>query len=414
MRDKDRNRNSDRMEELISIVVPVYNVEKYLGKCLDSILGQTYRNLEIIVVDDGSTDHSGSICDEYGKKDPRVAVIHQDNQGVSAARTSGIGKARGQYVGFVDGDDWIAEGMYQDLYRAMKSQNAEAAICQKNIYDDTTGGCYAESAVIDEGRYADCRHPDIRHHLFDQIGAEAGISLNLYDKLFARKLVLGNYDKVDRRLRYFEDITLALFCMLEADGIVIRNQAYYYYRQRKGSACHSTDQSYLEQLNIFYRLVYSKVSGFSEELLERLDLFFADRALYGLNHMMGLGLRQEIPYYVPPFEQIGDSDRVVLYGAGEVGKSFHRFFELTRRGPVVLWADRQYRKYQEEGLKVENPERLKTESFDKLIIAVKFRNYAEGIKSALLKMGIAPEKIIWEEPETIVSGRKRKAEYKKI
>ena len=123
MRDKDRNRNSDRMEELISIVVPVYNVEKYLGKCLDSILGQTYRNLEIIVVDDGSTDHSGSICDEYGKKDPRVAVIHQDNQGVSAARTSGIGKARGQYVGFVDGDDWIAEGMYQDLYRAMKSQN---------------------------------------------------------------------------------------------------------------------------------------------------------------------------------------------------------------------------------------------------------------------------------------------------
>ena len=86
MRDKDRNRNSDRMEELISIVVPVYNVEKYLGKCLDSILGQTYQNLEVIVVDDGSTDHTGSICDEYGRKDPRVVVIHQDNQGVSAAK----------------------------------------------------------------------------------------------------------------------------------------------------------------------------------------------------------------------------------------------------------------------------------------------------------------------------------------
>ena len=93
-----------------------------------------------------------------------------------------------------------------------------------------------------------------------------------------------------------------------------------------------------------------------------------------------------------------------------MGKSFNRLFEMTRRGPAVLWADRQYRKYQEEGLKVENPERLKTELFDKLIIAVKFRNHAEGIKSALLQMGIAPEKIIWEEPETIVSRRKRKAE----
>ena len=114
---------------LISVVVPVYNVEKYLNKCLDSIIGQTYRNLEIILVDDGSTDDSGAICDVYREKDSRVRVVHQKNQGLSGARNTGINIANGDLLGFVDSDDYIVENMYERLLEILLENDAQISIC---------------------------------------------------------------------------------------------------------------------------------------------------------------------------------------------------------------------------------------------------------------------------------------------
>lgn len=104
-------------KELISVIVPVYNVEKYLSRCVDSIIGQTYSNLEIILVNDGSTDLSGAICDEYKKKDKRIVVIHQKNGGLSQARNSGMEIMSGKYVAFVDSDDYISEDYIEYLFR---------------------------------------------------------------------------------------------------------------------------------------------------------------------------------------------------------------------------------------------------------------------------------------------------------
>ena len=113
------------MEELISIIVPVYNVEKYLEKCVDSIINQTYKNIEIILVDDGSKDNSGKICDIIKEKDERIKVIHKQNGGLSDARNAGLKIAKGTYIGFVDSDDYIAEDMYQTLYSLSKEKNAD-------------------------------------------------------------------------------------------------------------------------------------------------------------------------------------------------------------------------------------------------------------------------------------------------
>jgi len=99
------------MDAEISIIIPVFNVEKYIGICLESVINQTFRNLEIILVNDGSTDGSGKICDEYAARDSRIRVIHQENKGVSAARNEGLRLSSGKYVGFVDGDDWIDDDM---------------------------------------------------------------------------------------------------------------------------------------------------------------------------------------------------------------------------------------------------------------------------------------------------------------
>ena len=121
------------MKELISIIVPVYNVEQYLDDCLISIINQTYKNLEIILIDDGSTDKSGKICDEYAKKDSRIIVIHKENGGVSSARNAGLRIAKGAYIGFVDPDDWIAEDMYEVLYSNAKKYDADVSVCKYKI-----------------------------------------------------------------------------------------------------------------------------------------------------------------------------------------------------------------------------------------------------------------------------------------
>ena len=116
-------------EKLVSVIIPAYNIEDYIGRCLDSIISQTYKNLEIIVVDDGSRDHTGEILDNYAKKDRRIKVIHKENGGVSSARNKGIEVAEGDYIGFIDGDDFIEPEMYKILVDLLEEENADIAHC---------------------------------------------------------------------------------------------------------------------------------------------------------------------------------------------------------------------------------------------------------------------------------------------
>ena len=123
------NNEGTGMENLISIIVPIYNVEKYLNKCIDSIIHQTYKNLEIILVDDGSPDRCPQICDEYAKKDSRIKVFHKKNGGVSSARNIGLINSTGKYIGFIDPDDYIEPTMYEELLNTLKKSNAKISMC---------------------------------------------------------------------------------------------------------------------------------------------------------------------------------------------------------------------------------------------------------------------------------------------
>ena len=114
---------------LISVVVTAYNIEKYLPRCLDSLIAQTYQKLEIIVVDDGSTDRTGQICDRYAAECSHLSVIHKENGGPSAARNAGVKIAKGDYIGYVDGDDWVEPDMYEEMLRACTDLQVPVAIC---------------------------------------------------------------------------------------------------------------------------------------------------------------------------------------------------------------------------------------------------------------------------------------------
>ena len=127
------------MEPLLSVIIPVYNVEPYLRRCVDSVLNQTYRNLEVILVDDGSPDGCGAICDEYVAKDSRVRVIHKANGGLSDARNAGMAQMTGEYLTFVDSDDWLDDQALEYLYQAMTESNADLVIGQNDRVEDGTG-----------------------------------------------------------------------------------------------------------------------------------------------------------------------------------------------------------------------------------------------------------------------------------
>lgn len=120
----------------VSIIVPIYNVEKYIERCIDSIINQTLKDIEIILVDDGSTDRSGEIADDYAKKDSRIIVIHKENEGQGAARNIGIDIAKGEYIGFIDSDDWIDINMYERMYYSVKESKSDIGVCSRKIFDN--------------------------------------------------------------------------------------------------------------------------------------------------------------------------------------------------------------------------------------------------------------------------------------
>ena len=120
------------MEDLVSIIIPVYNTEKYLSKCLESVINQTYKNLEIILINDGSTDKSKEICESFAKKDKRIQILNKENSGVSSARNHGMRLAKGQYIAFIDGDDYAEENYIEELLKNLKQTESDCVLCGYN------------------------------------------------------------------------------------------------------------------------------------------------------------------------------------------------------------------------------------------------------------------------------------------
>ncbi len=213
-------------EKLVSVIVAVYNIEEYLPRCVESIMHQTYRKLEIILVDDGSTDGSGDICDEYAGKDDRILVIHKKNGGLSDARNAGLERASGDYIGFVDGDDWIEEGMYRSMFEACEREKAQVAVCR---YKQIT-----KSGVIDASAGNSVSLSKTEALEVYICGNERYLIYNsVWSKLFEKTLIQGMRFPVGKNS---EDImfTTKAFCKMER--LAYLDKAYYnYVLDREGS-----------------------------------------------------------------------------------------------------------------------------------------------------------------------------------
>lgn len=223
---------------LISIIVPVYNVEKYLRPCLDSILSQTYTNWEAILVDDGSKDNSGKICDEYAQKDNRFIVVHKQNEGVAQARITGFENSKGELITFVDADDYVANDYIEKLSAPIIKNNVDMTAC--NHYDVNGERMKSSSKLV--GQFNDPKEFIAHHYAYDASIGRGGMSPFLCSKMFKREYVEGGLN-AGIGLWFGEDQIAVFDILYNIKSLEQIPDVMYYYVQREGQATKKYDLS---------------------------------------------------------------------------------------------------------------------------------------------------------------------------
>ncbi len=219
---------------LFSVIVPVYKVEKYLCKCVDSILNQSYENFELILVDDGSPDNCPQICDEYAKKDERVKVIHKENGGHTSARNAGLEIAKCEYVTFIDSDDYVAQDYLKTFADGIDGYQIDIA-CVGNVETDGKNEKFCPLGDCAEGYYD---RKNIEKNLFPLLLESVlgkSFSSTLWGKAIKKDLIHPVLSRIDKRIVVGEDSLCVKACLYKAQGVFISNSCLYYYRQSPNS-----------------------------------------------------------------------------------------------------------------------------------------------------------------------------------
>lgn len=216
---------------LVSVIIPIYSVEKYIRQCIESVIGQTYTDIEIILVDDGSPDACGEICDDYARKDERIIVIHKDNGGLISARKAGLAKATGTYVTFVDGDDFIQADMCQRMYEAAHIYNPDIIAAgftfaypdKSQVYEDQLLAGYYDKRELIQKVY--------KQMMCHDGSFQRGISPAVWCKWFRKSIISQVLPLIDERITDGEDAACTYPCLLRADSLfVCRDVCQYQYR----------------------------------------------------------------------------------------------------------------------------------------------------------------------------------------
>ena len=271
-------------EKLISIIVAVYNIEQYLPRCIESLIAQTYRNIEIILVDDGAKDNSAAICDDYASKDKRIKVVHKKNGGLSDARNAGLEVAEGDYIGFVDGDDWIENDMYRGMYLACEKENAQVAVCRYKQVSalgeefPLSTGCAGSIDVAAADSVLLTREEALEIYV---CGDERYIIYNsVWSKLFSREVIGDMRFPVGKNS---EDIMFTTRAFVKMNRCVYVDKAYYnYVLDREGSIMNErAGERRIHDEIPFWReqITYFKEEGL-EELSKKASYHFYRRMLF--------------------------------------------------------------------------------------------------------------------------------------
>lgn len=380
---------------LVSVIVPIYNTEPYLDICLKSILNQTYRNIEIILVDDGSTDQSIQICIDYAKKDSRIVVIQESHKGLVMARKKGVERAKGEYCIFVDSDDWIAENLLEFVIPLTDDRTVDVV----NYGMRSVKGTQFKDWIytLPEGIYKDQQLEEVyRRMIYDFEKGQPGIIQSLCTKLIRKNILKTCLEMVDSRITMGEDAAVTYSVLLQSEKIVIVNSYLYFYRTHENSMCFSKDGEIFSKTFYFQQYMLSVFSKYGRkyDLEKQMHAYLMSFIKKGLNDFFSLKIRE---LYHIPFDILEIGKRIVLYGAGNVGRSYYRQLLQNQRIEVVAWIDNSLQNKWIYNCKIESPTILRSINYDKILIAVMNQNVAEEIKTELCPY-ISESLILWDKP----------------
>lgn len=379
----------------ISIIIPVYNVESYLEKCVTSVLNQSYAKFECILVNDGSTDGSGTICDKFAALDSRITVIHKENGGLVSARKAGLQKATGKFIGCVDSDDWIERDYFENLIKAQQETGAD--IVAGNHYRDIGLESYIVPNRIPPGIYD--RSSILPQLIYSGNFFEFGLHPSLCTKLIRKDILDVTQMNVNEDIFCEEDGAVIYPSVLKADKILVADMRGYHYVQHQGSITKSTGADDARRLQLVFDYlehvfadenVLAQLGG---QLKQWKKFIFLERQIQVFD---------EKPFgktILLPYGGIAPDSRIVIYGASFLGQTIDRYIRSMKDNQVetVLWIDRAYDNFRRQGLPVSPPEAIQNlkDTYDYVLIASVTERIVHSMKECLLDLNVPEDKILW-------------------
>ncbi|MCI8724725.1 MAG: glycosyltransferase family 2 protein [Hungatella sp.] len=387
-------------EIVLSVIVPIYNVDNYVEKCIVSILEQTYSEIEIILIDDGSSDRSSIICDEFAKKDVRIIVIHKENGGLVSARKAGVNIARGKYIISVDGDDWIERDRFKHLVNQISLFEADMIYLSGYMKDIGNRYEIIDSPVIPKTYLKD----DIQKSVFPLLHNtekcfESIIKGSLCMWAIKRELLQEKQNLVDDRISMSEDHICIWFCLLSAESVTIMKDLSYHYIQRPTSLTYSKTDEEHDRMKIWHYQLKQYIQQHTESKdIMKIFAFLNTAVILLADYEM---LLLENSKYFFPYSKVVKGSKVIVYGAGKLGCHIIRAMSKRKDYEIALWVDKNEQRPSILNYRIHPVRDILEIQYDFILIAIFYEDMALEIKKSLLEMGIKEEKIALMDPNVI-------------
>jgi glycosyltransferase involved in cell wall biosynthesis len=379
-------------DTLISIAVAVFGVEKYINQCLKSLINQSYKNIEIIVVNDGSIDGAPDICNKFAAQDSRVKVIHKKNGGLVSARKAGAASAKGEYITFVDGDDWVRNNHIESFVKHLH-QNTDLVITgytrdflgkKKVLQNNLPAGKYPKKEIINK---------ILPKAIYNGLFFQHGISTYLWNKLFKTSKIKKCIKNVNNSIVMGEDSCVTYPYIAASKEIVIAKSSTYIYRQRADSIIKSVpsiNKEYTQLSLLFQHLQKNMLMPENLNLSLQIKNYFY--ALLLIRSGGILNSNTEKGFYLP-FSGIRDNEKIVIYNSGSFGQHFYSALDALGKFKIVAWVDEDYDESIRAGIPITKINSLKNLHFDHILIASVDLEQSKKISIKLQNNGVSESKI---------------------
>lgn len=391
---------------LISVIVTVYNVAPFLNRCVDSILNQTYGTLEILLIDDGSSDNSEKICDAYQASDRRVKAVHKPNEGTVSARENGLQCAHGQLVSFVDGDDWIDKNMYEYMVDFYLGQGEPDIVSSGLVYE------YIENdrrrVLLDEAGEGRYDRDEIERKLlptlvYNPLTGNKHILTSVCTKLINKRVAQQAMKYMRQSLTLGEDGAYVYFLAGCCSSFAVMHESFYHYEQHENSQNNRLNIAAYQKLAELREVMIQGMESLgwkdSMQIKEQINYYVWDYLWRVIEGQFHLGISRFM--YLFPFAKCEKDRTVLVYGAGIVGRSYVQCLEKCKYSKSIIWADQDYKRLQIHGLNVVSPKEALLEDYDYIVIAIEDERIAKEVMEGLSVLNIEKKKVIWEKPVRI-------------